>query len=41
MSVIYLSLTGTQYYYGKEFLESGMHVMLEKEPDMMLLNNSI
>lgn len=41
MSVIYFTLTGTQYYHGKEFLESGIHVMLEKEPDMMMLNNSI
>ncbi|WP_461810588.1 HIRAN domain-containing protein [Faecalimonas sp.] len=33
MSAIYFTLTGTQYYYSKEFLEPGMHVILEKEPD--------
>lgn len=33
MSAIYFTLTGTKYYHGKEFLEPGMCVMLEKEPD--------
>ena len=33
MSEIYFTLTGTQYYHGKEFLEAGMHVMLEKDPE--------
>ena len=33
MEDIYFTLTGTQYHYGKEFLEVGMRVMLEKEPD--------
>lgn len=29
----YFTLTGTKYYYGKEFLKKGMKVRLEKEPD--------
>lgn len=33
MSEIYITLTGTKYYYGKEFLKSGMNVRLVKEPD--------
>ena len=33
MSAIYFTLTGTRYHHGKEFLEPGMRVMLEKEPD--------
>lgn len=32
-SKIYFTLTGTQYYFGKEFLKKGMHMNLEKEPD--------
>jgi len=30
---IYYTLTGTNYYHGKEFLKSGMKVKLVKEPD--------
>lgn len=30
---IYFTLTGTQYYFGKEFLKKGMYIKLEKEPD--------
>ena len=30
---IYFTLTGTNYYHGKEFLKSGMKVKLDKEPD--------
>lgn len=30
---IYFTLTGTHYYYGKDFLEKDMTVYLEKEPD--------
>lgn len=30
MADIYFTLTGTQYHHGKEFLEAGMRVMLEK-----------
>jgi hypothetical protein len=33
MSKIYFTLTGTNHYYGKEFLEKGMQVFLVKEPD--------
>lgn len=33
MSKIYFTLTGTKYYYGQEFLEQGMEIRLEKEPD--------
>lgn len=33
MSAIYFTLTGTQYYHGKEFLEAGMRVILEKDPE--------
>ena len=29
----YFTLTGTKYYYGKEFLKPGMKVKLIKEPD--------
>lgn len=30
---IYFTLTGTKYYYGKEFLKPGMKLKLKKEPD--------
>lgn len=33
MSEIYITLTGTKYYYGKDFLKSGMKVRLVKEPE--------
>ncbi len=33
MSKVYFTLTGTKYYYGKEFLKPGMKLLLEKEPD--------
>lgn len=33
MSKIYITITGTKYYYGSEFLEPGMKVKLEKEED--------
>lgn len=33
MAKIYFTLTGTKYYYGKDFLEAGMRVELVKEPD--------
>lgn len=29
----YFTLTGTQYYMGKDMLEPGMKLVLEKEPD--------
>ena len=33
MAKVYFTLTGTKHYYGSEFLEPGMKVQLEKEPD--------
>ena len=33
MSKAYFTITGTRYYYGKEFLKPGMTVQLVKEPD--------
>ena len=33
MSKTYITLTGTKYYHGKDFLEPGMIVQLVKEPD--------
>ena len=33
MKKIYVTLTGTKYRYGKDFLEPGMKVKLIKEPD--------
>lgn len=30
---VYVTLTGTKYYYGKDFLENGMVLNLKKEPD--------
>ncbi len=33
MGKIYFTLTGTKYYYGKDFLEKKMQVKLVKEPE--------
>ena len=33
MKVIYVTLTGTNHYFGMEFLEPGMKVKLVKEPE--------
>lgn len=33
MSDIYFTITGTNHWQGKEFIEPGMKVRLEKEPD--------
>mgnify|MGYP002864095100 CR=1 FL=1 len=33
MKKVYVTLTGTKYHYGKDFLEPGMKVKLIKEPD--------
>lgn len=33
MSKRYFTLTGTKHYYGSDFLEKGMKIRLEKEPD--------
>ena len=30
---IYFTLTGTQFRYGQDFIEKGMKIRLEKEPD--------
>ena len=33
MAKIFITLTGTKYYHGNEFLKPGMKVKLTKEPD--------
>lgn len=33
MAKIYFILTGTKHYFGSQFLEPGMKIELEKEPD--------
>ena len=33
MSKVFFTLVGTEYRYGSDFLEPGMKVRLEKEPD--------
>lgn len=33
MAKIYFTLTGTRHYMGSDFLEPGMKICLEKEPD--------
>ena len=33
MDMIYFTITGTSFYYGKDFFEQGMTVNLIKEPD--------
>lgn len=33
MSKKYFTLTGTQYYMGKDMLKPGMKLIIEKEPD--------
>ena len=33
MEIIYFTITGTNHYYGHEFFETGMKVLLVKEPD--------
>ena len=38
---IYVTLTGTKYYHGKDFLESGMKLKLIKEPDNQYDNDAI
>lgn len=32
MGKVYITLTGTKYYYGNEFLRRGMKLKLEKDP---------
>lgn len=41
METIYFTLTGTQYFYGKDFLKPGMTVTLKKEPDNKLDKEAI
>ncbi|MDO4483759.1 MAG: HIRAN domain-containing protein [Clostridia bacterium] len=33
MKHMYVTVTGTQYHYGTDFLEKGMLLQLEKDPD--------
>lgn len=33
MKKLYITITGTNHYYGMEFIEKGMSVKLVKEPD--------
>ncbi len=33
MAKIYFTLTGTNHYFGSNFLEKGMSIILEKEPE--------
>ena len=33
MEKVYFTITGTRHYYGQDFFETGMEVMLKKEPD--------
>ena len=33
MAKVFITLTGTKYYFGDEFLKKGMRLKLEKEPD--------
>ena len=33
MEKVYFTITGTRHYYGHEFFDPGMEVMLKKEPD--------
>ena len=37
MAKIFITLTGTKHYFGNDFLEKGMKIRLEKEPDNELL----
>lgn len=33
MAKVFITLTGTKYYYGNDFMKKGMKIRLEKEPD--------
>lgn len=33
MEKVFITLTGTKHYFGNDFLEKGMKIRLEKEPD--------
>lgn len=38
MAKTYFTLTGTKHYYGTDFLEKGMKITLEKEPDSLIMS---
>ena len=38
MAKVFITLTGTKYYHGNEFLKPGMKVKLIKEPDLSLIH---
>lgn len=33
MKKVFITVTGTKFYFGQEFLEKGMSITLKKEPD--------
>ena len=33
MNAVYITISGTNHYYGNEFMKAGMTVELVKEPD--------
>lgn len=41
MGKVFVTLTGTGFYYGSDFLEPGMKVTLKKEPDNTYDNEAI
>ena len=41
MTKMYFTIVGTGHYYGQEFLEPGMRVVLKKEPDNEYDNEAI
>jgi len=41
MNRIYFTITGTNYYHGKDFIKEGMYVRLIKEPDNEYDNEAI
>ena len=41
MKKIYFTITGMNYFEGDEFIEPGLEVMLEKEPDNKFDNEAI
>lgn len=41
MAVIYFTIAGTNHWQGKDFIEPGMRVRLEKEPDNVADNEAI
>ena len=41
MEKIYFTITGTKYYYGKEFIKTNMKVKLIKEPRTIYIQHSL